>query len=413
MNVRTAQLLLLSILSAITASAQTFEEVASLRLPDATPRSTRAVALGGASDPLGDPDMAANPATLLNIKRPMFFVQGMRSSVGATRYFQIGSAPGVEQISAGASSVSQIAAAMPVGAATIGVYYAAAPRLAGPDPLTAPPEGSGIYIPGYCGTCEFPSKPVNVPAAFERRDRRYGVAMAWERGALALGAGVEMQVVRQETQTVNALLVTRPPFVFPQDERNSLLTDGRAIVPNLGMRWRVTPQLAVAAAYNGAGSFTRTWRVCGTDHIDAPICSSGYREVVSTRSRMPDAYRAGLSFNATERLRLVGEAVRRKWSRTAEHGRSVFGEFQPYQGYTDTTELHAGAEYKLSSVSLRAGWWRDPGHDDFGVPEIWQSVTHRTVGAGINVGAARLDLAYDNASRPEYRRAVVGLTFGL
>src|ERR1051325_9947402 len=143
MNMRTAQLLLLALLSTATASAQTFEEVAALRLPDATPRSTRAVALGGASDPLGDPDMAANPATLLNIKRPMIFVQGMRSSIGATRYFQVGSFPGVEQIAAEANSVSQIAAAMPVGAATIGVYYAAAPRLAGPDPLTAPPAARG------------------------------------------------------------------------------------------------------------------------------------------------------------------------------------------------------------------------------------------------------------------------------
>ncbi len=185
-------------------------------------------------------------------------------------------------------------------------------------------------------------------------------------------------------------------------------------MPNAGLRWRITPQLALTAAYNGAGSFTRTWRVCGTPGLTSPACNSSYAELEATTARMPDAYRAGISFAATERLHLVAESVRRKWSRLPDSGFSVFGERRD-TWYEDTTELHAGAEYKLPAtpVVLRAGWWRDPGHSNSWLDVIAQSVTHHTFGVGVNLRSARLDFAYDRASLRMQRRAVVGLTFGL
>jgi len=30
--------------------------------------------------------------------------------------------------------------------------------------------------------------------------------------------------------------------------------------------------------------------------------------------------------------------------------------------YPDVTEFHAGVEYRIGSVALRGGWWRDPAH---------------------------------------------------
>ena len=57
-------------------------------------------------------------------------------------------------------------------------------------------------------------------------------------------------------------------------------------------------------------------------------------------------------------------------------------------------------------------------------PKVWKStaeyvtehgteVDHLTYGAGIDVGKARVDLAYDDAEDPALRRASVGVTFGV
>jgi hypothetical protein len=76
--------------------------------------------------------------------------------------------------------------------------------------------------------------------------------------------------------------------------------------------------------------------------------------------------------------------------------------------------LHAGAEVRLPRipVSLRAGWWRDPsrieGEDFFNPPN--ETIDHVTFGAGIDVGGARVDLAYEDADAPATRRAVVAVT---
>jgi len=192
--------------------------------------------------------------------------------------------------------------------------------------------------------------------------------------------------------------------------------DGRAVVPNAGLRWRVTPRIALAAAYNGAGSFTRTTSVCNlkqqaTLRDDYLICLSAVAPLASSTERLPDAWRAGASFAATERLRLVAEGVRRHYTKLADDPYTVLGH-AGRAPYNDVTELHAGVEYRLRSVALRAGWWRDPSRFDI-VPNYGQTVTHYTFGAGIGVGRARLDLAYDYASLAMQRRAVAGITFGL
>ena len=82
------------------------------------------------------------------------------------------------------------------------------------------------------------------------------------------------------------------------------------------------------------------------------------------------------------------------------------------EGALGPAEELGGSTSPLRSVALRAGWWRDPSRFDF-VPGFGTTVTHRTFGAGINVGRARLDLAYDHANLAAQRRAAVGLGFGL
>jgi hypothetical protein len=408
--VRTAQLLLLSFFLANAAAAQTLERSADLRLDDNTPRTARAAALGGTTDALGGVDMAANPATLMNVTRPMLLVQGAYASIGANRDFTRDNVPAAETIRVDASGLSYAAAARPIGSAVLGVYYAAVPRQAGPDPLihsfgTAPYQQMLCLPP--CGYLI----PVH-PEAFERIEHRYGLALAWKLGPFDLGAGAEMQRIREvgENVVLGMTDFTSPATVV-DPERLIEHAQTREVVPNVGVRWRATPRLALAASYTGAGSLTRSTLACNAPDIESPVCSSSTELLGDGTLPMPDTLRAGVSVAATERLRLLAEGVRRGWGRqiiiNVNTGRNA---------YHDTTEIHAGAEYKLGSVALRAGWWRDPAHIEDGhrVFADERVVTHRTIGAGIEAGhGARLDLAYDDASLPYQRRAVVGLTFGL
>jgi hypothetical protein len=406
---RTARLLLLSLLLTGAASAQTLESSADLRLDDNTPRTARAIALGGATDALGDTDMAANPATLINVTRPMLLVEGAYNSAGSTRSFTRDNFPAAESIRVDASALSYVAAAKPVGAAVIGIYYAAQPRQAGPDPLVRS-FGTAPYQRMICPYPCVYSFPVH-PESFERIEHRYGLALAWKLGPFDFGAGAEMQRIREigENVMIGISDITSSAPV-EQPERFLQRAESREVVPNIGVRWRATPRLALAASYTGAGSLTVTTGACNAPDIDSPVCTSSVGELGSTGTvPMPDTLRAGVSVAATERLHLVAESVRRGWARqriiNIDTGRNV---------YIDTIEVHAGAEYKLGSMALRAGWWRDPGHllDGYSLA-MARVVTHRTFGAGIDVGRARLDLAYDDATLRNQRRAAVGLTFGL
>jgi len=406
--VRTAHLLLLSLLFTTAVAAQSFEEVAGVRLNDTTPRSTRAIAVGGASDSLGDVDIVANPATLTNVKHAMVSVQGTRNSLGFTSL--LGTYPLDLKGWTDATSLSQVAAAIPIRGLVAGVYYAAEPRMQGAG-ARATSFGTTPYAPLQCPTCV--TSAVGGPSAFDRAERRYGVALAWERGPVAVGAGAEWQRLREDVEPLRITAGNDPSSPGPvQGERVFRGVDGRDVVANAGVRWRVSPRLALAAAYNGAGSFTRTTSVCAIDIVHVSTCTSAVALLATTTERLPDAWRAGVSFAATDRLRLVAEEVRRHYGRLAAEPYSTFG-LSFHDLYHDVTELHAGAEYKLASLALRAGWWRDPSRYDSPYNQFHVTETHRTFGAGINVGSARLDVAYDHSSLATQRRAVAGITLGL
>ena len=112
--VRSALLILLSLLFSGAISAQTFEQIGYLRLNDTTPRSTRSLSLGGAADPLGDDDIVANPATIASVGRARFIVQGARNSVAVTRYDVAGNLVTTNRAWVNSGGLSQIAALIPL-----------------------------------------------------------------------------------------------------------------------------------------------------------------------------------------------------------------------------------------------------------------------------------------------------------
>lgn len=246
-----------------------------------------------------------------------------------------------------------------------GAYYASEPRLESPDPLVTT-FGPAAYSPAACGSaCQY-LLPVGH-ASFERHDRRSGVALAWERGAIAIGGGAELQQLDERIETPRALVTQ----ATGQNERLFRRIHDRDVVPNAGIRWHATAKLALAAAYNGGGSFTRTTSACNLNGFDWTSCASNLAPIGASEVQMPDAFRAGLAFAATDRLRLIAEAVRRNYSTLAEDRFTIFNDTQRFP-YRDVTELHAGAALHRS-VRDRASLQRRCGS------QCWQRASGRRV----------------------------------
>ena len=396
--------LLIVLLVTLSAAAQTFEQTASVRLTELS-MSARAAAMGGASDALEpDPaDLATNPALSASLRQPLLSVSAVQTTYDLVR----------TQIDEGdialrfeprsAAAFGHIAAVIPMRSFVAGLYARNEPRLH---------DGEVNFAPGllpYEPLCLL--EPCNYAhllnsSPFERRERRYGATLALARGAFSFGAGAELQDLDESYAVTRIQLF---PFTFDQ-ERIVLRTSGRKLAANGGIRWRITPRVAVAAAYNHAPSRERTEDVCRSNIVAFERCTSDFHRLRTVTIDGADALRASLSVIPIERLVLTGEVVRRDSAALDDADTDGFFEGE----YRNITELHAGAEYRLrGELSLRAGWWRQPspiaGIDLFG-PQ-GEDVDHLTFGFGVNLGSTRIDLAYDDADAPALRRAVLGVTY--
>ena len=405
---RFAQVLLLAVFAGA-ASAQSFEQLGFLRLNDTTPKSARVVALGETTDALEGSigDASLNPAMLTSITHASFLVQGARNSL---TYNQYSSDPGGVTVASSwmtSSSVSQLSAAFPLKSGVASVYYASEPDLDAFAPV-ANTFGSNPYVAPQCPDgCQY-LLPV-ASLGFERSEHRYGAAYGWQHGTLAIGAGVELRQIDELSNTGRAVLTLSPT---PTNELLVRRIHDSAVIPNVGLRWTATPRVALSAAYNGAGSYTRTTSACNVEGLQWDTCASALAEIGRSNVEMPDAFRAGVAFAATNRLRLTGEAVRRDYSTLAVDRYSIFGTEQVLP-YRDVTELHGGVEYRFPAVALRAGYWSDPSRYVNQFVAAGQTVHHYTAGAGFNVSRARIDVAYEDADVDLQRRALVSVAFGM
>jgi hypothetical protein len=389
-NARLTLLLLSLSLFSAAAHAQTFEQIAFIRLTDSASQSVRSAALGGTTDAASADagSLGLNPALSASLKRASFLASASRTG---------------EQ-----SAFSHAALAFPLRTFVVGAYYSSEPQIEGPEPIVSTFGTFPYQAPPCPNGCSFLFR--NFNSSFARRDQRYGVTAAIERGNLSLGVGAEVQDVHEEAQVLRvAYALVAEPIVNAPHERIFRSTEGREIVANAGLRWKVTPRVALAAAYNGAASFTRRTSACRVNELEWDTCTTAQSQIGSSPQRMPDAYRMSASIRPIDRLAFVAEAVRRNYSNLADDQYTMIGEPRRLE-YRDVTELHAGIEYRFAAVALRAGWWRDPARLNF--PEVLSSsIEHYTLGAGINLGPAQVEVSVDDANDAVARRAMVGLRF--
>jgi hypothetical protein len=373
--------------------------------------SVRGAAMGGVS--IDDPEL--NPASIASLKQPLVSVGGMRSSFNITRLEDVGGqvvTPRRHRIEE--TSLSHVYAALPVRNFVVGAYYRTEPRLGGITPFATP--GAAEFDDSACSvTCSL-FLLIDAAPAFERRQENYGVTAAWERGPLSIGVGAEMQEIDESYQLFRYVIEGQIPDTGPASRFDAMIrtASGRDLVPNAGIRWRVSPKIALAAAYNGGGTFDRKTEACTAANDGTTNCTTRLASLGDSRLKTAGALRASMTFTPIANLQLAGEVVRRNYSDLSEpYSIGSLGTVVPYR---DVTELHAGAEYKLSRVALRAGWWRDPARYASGMYPFFPGrlsgdIDHTTFGAGIELGGGtRLDIALDDAADPALRRASAGLT---
>lgn len=395
----TRLLLPFTLLVSLTVHGQSFESLSTLRLTEET-MSVRGLAMGNVS--IDDP--ALDPTALAKLERP-------RYSLGASRVEYNIFTGFFRPETRNATALSHALVAMPAGDFTVSAHYRATPLLRGD--LTPGPGGTAAYEPYPC-TVETCLLAFNFgPPIFERRERRFGASVAWERGRLAIGAGAEMLELHQEAAYGRTTFF---PVGNPQPDPPRLdlvvrRVEGRELVPNAAVRWTFSPRASVAVAYNGAAKFEHVEETCTAAGFNPePLCLSEYVRFGSGTQGMADAFRASATIEPFDNVTLVAEAVRRNYRKLD------VGDIDAFTAYRDVTELHAGAEYRTGNVALRAGWWRDPARwvTEFIGPSqgLGTRQDHVTFGAGINAGSARIDVAVDDADMPSLRRASIGVTFG-
>jgi hypothetical protein len=400
-------LLPLTLLSASTIHAQSFEQLASIRLTD-EPMSIRGAGMGNVS--IDDP--ALDPTALAKLERPLFSLGGSRVEFTLATGFIV---PPKRQ----ATGLSHAFVAMPAGDFTVSAHYRAQPAIEGNR--TPGPGGSAAFEPFPCPASTCSLGTFMVDPVFERRERRYGATVAWDRGPLSIGLGAEIHEL-EEQSAYGVSASYHSPRPANGDARGGVAAtatrfdqvvrsvSGRKVVPNVGIRWDVASRLSVAAAYNGAASFDRVTDVCILEDGVYPGCASEYSRVGTSAYKLADATRASVTFVPLDSLTLIAEAVHRTYSNLNEAGNAAAS------AYNNVTEYHAGAELRLRNVALRAGWWRDPARWDARFLDMTgsfgQRQDHVTLGAGIGAGQARIDFAVDDIDMPALRRASVGITLG-
>lgn len=398
---RLTRLLLPFLLTPLAVYAQTFEDIASVRLSEQT-ISQRGAAMGNIS--LDDPSL--NPTALAKIEQPRF-------SIGLSRaeFDRFNGAITAESHSA--LNLSHVSAAIPAGNFTFSGHYKASPEIN--SALAIREGGTAPYTPVDCPPQTCFAVLFYPESMFERSEKRYGAAVAWHRGALAIGAGAEVVDLNEASVFGRGYAIDNGgsiPTMLPF-ELHVQRVEGREIVPSVAVRYDVSPRAIVAVAYNGAADFAQTTEACrGTDTFPME-CATQYERVFSDTRKTADSLRASVAVDPVENITVAAEVVRHNHSNL---GRNEIDGVPTVNFYRDATSVHIGGEFRLDRLSLRAGWWRDPSRrGTFAYDPIVRANPdhdHVTVGAGFTVGPARIDVALDDAETPSMRRASLGLTFG-
>jgi hypothetical protein len=385
---RTSLLLgVLSFVCSLSLQAQDAEAWVGLPLRFDTP-GARSLGMGAAAVAVTDDAAlaAVNPAALASVGKRTFAAE-YRDRRNTARFSNQGS---VTELTSAQGGVSSAVLVLPQETFTWAAFY--------DEPINASARNISL-----------PSGTAFVPARSDVRLRRYGVAAAWKRGKLSAGGALRYDSLR----LLSGWYTMQPVPGVATPAQYQRVRSGE-FTYNAGVQWQAAPALKVGAVYARGAHYEALRQVDGGPGFVPPF-------IYFTQFRTPSSLGAGASWSASRNVTLAADAVRVHYAEMTPGATFVIvavGGVPPVVMH-DATELHAGAEYRVTPlVALRAGWWRDPAHGPVALGGPYDQITqaalqpdadenHVTAGVGIGSERLRFDAAYDHGERT--RRASVGV----
>jgi long-chain fatty acid transport protein len=386
-------------------SAQELESLAGVRLTfDRSDTRSSSMGATGLAAKQGD-TAAMNPATIAGTRS--FSLDASRTTMEG-RYIV---SPDLSTIGidSNTTGIRKASVTLPFAGLTWSLFY---DQPLDVDHSTSSALGSGLSAPYFIcdghlssSSCGGGATVLAVPATYPLdvtlNLKRYGAAAAWKSGPVAIGASLRREQLRQRSAFSTAIL--------NQYTGTAETTDDSTLTWSTGATWDVTSLARVGASYSSGGSFTgvRSFEAFGPQPIEF---------------RTPSTIGLGISVDPIPQVTLAADAVRVNYSEMMHGKRNLFPQGSEI-GYDDVTELHAGAEYRVGSVAVRAGWWRDPAHAlaiqngvvppipfDYAAAIVDSDEDHITAGIGFG-DKTKLNAAIDRGSRSTLLSLGVSTTF--
>lgn len=340
----------ITLLLALTLSAQEIESIAGARITFDR-AGARSLGMGSTGIAAKDASLAStNPAAIAGAPRSLSIETRRRSLEG--RYISDASLNTIG-VDSSTNGINAASLTFPMSGLTwslfydkpLDVHHSTEPAYANvsqnPNSWQSPffiCEGRPSVTP-----CNSPQVMLDLPMTFpvdaRLRLQRHGAAAAWTRGPLAVGASVRRDHFTQQT----AFLPNLGPNSGVAEN-----VDDTATTWSGGATWSFGPAARIGASYSSGGAF-------------AGARTFAFDPARALEFRTPASIGAGISIDPLPQLTIAADALRVNYSAMMHDQRSTFPQGSQL-GYPDVTELHAGAEYRLGGVALRAGWWRDPAH---------------------------------------------------
>ncbi|HJQ37846.1 MAG TPA: hypothetical protein VKB93_11980 [Thermoanaerobaculia bacterium] len=332
--------------STFAVSAQEIENIAGVRMTFDR-AGARSLAMGSTGIAANDAELAStNPAAIAGAARSFSIETRRRSFEG--RYI-VDNQLHSFGIDSSTSGIRGAALTFPMSGLTWSFFY--------DQPLDVHHSTASIYGPyttfnfficegrPAVTPCNAPQMqfelPITFPVDVRLRLQRYGAATAWSRGPLAVGASIRRDHFRQEAVFLDG---------FGPLNGIAETVDDTALTWSGGATWSFGSAARIGATYASGGSFAGQRTFSYTPLPAQPL-----------EFRTPPSFGAGISIEPLPQLTIAADVLRVRYSEMMHEQRNV-NPARSELGYPDVTELHAGAEYRLGALALRAGWWRDPAH---------------------------------------------------
>lgn len=348
-----------------------------------SPPGARSVAMGAAFIGLADDATAAesNPAGLTILTRPEVSAHGLYSSFRNTVPNTIGFAGGVPAGGFGTfkstvGNPSFFSVTYPYENMAFSAYY----------------QRAADYRLGAAFTGNYVSRGFRFSETDDFRTRfqtdNIGASVAYKVSPqLSLGGSLRLTRIKgSTTETLNVAFIDLPNTTV--DGRTSADFSASKATFNAGILVTPTPQVSLGAVFKKGASFEIPYSFRVTSRILNQPFQNETRSSVA-RQTVPDSFGAGVAIRATDRLTLLGDVLRIKYSKLSAVG-SYFADAGQGGAETikDGTEVHGGAEYTMSLkkdllLAVRGGFYTNPDHDGLGGVDSKQ--LHGTFGGGVVV----------------------------